>query len=46
MRQAIRRYDLNGDGNVDPGEMPPAAAERLRRLDRDGDGWVDERNFH
>jgi hypothetical protein len=45
VRQAIRRYDLNGDGNVDPSEMPPAAAERLRPLDRNGDGWVDERDF-
>jgi hypothetical protein len=46
LRQTIRRYDLNGDGNVDPSEMPPAAAERLRPLDRNGDGWVDERDFH
>jgi len=41
VRGAIRRYDLNGDGNVGPGEMPPAGARRLRRLDRDGDGWVE-----
>ena len=41
----IERYDLNGDGNVGPGEMPPAMARRLRRLDRNGDGWVDDRDF-
>jgi Ca2+-binding EF-hand superfamily protein len=46
LRQTIRRYDLNGDGNVDPSEMPPGAADRMRRMDRNGDGWVDERDFH
>jgi hypothetical protein len=45
VRGAIRRYDLNGDGNVGPGEMPPAAARRLRPLDRDGDGWVEPREY-
>lgn len=45
MRDAIRRYDLNGDGNVDPNEMPPAAAERMRPLDRNRDGWVDDGDF-
>jgi hypothetical protein len=44
-RRAIRRYDLNGDGNVDPREMPPAAAARLRPLDRNGDGWLDDSDF-
>jgi hypothetical protein len=38
----IQRYDLNGDGNVGPGEMPPAMARRLRHLDRNRDGWVDD----
>jgi len=42
MRAIVRRYDLNGDGNVGPGEMPPAMANRLRLLDRNGDGWLDE----
>jgi len=37
----IQRYDLNHDGNVDAGEMPPAVARRLRQFDRNGDGWVD-----
>lgn len=37
----IQRYDLNGDGNVGPGEMPPALANRLRARDRDGDGWLE-----
>src|SRR6185436_18664005 len=41
VRGALRRYDRDGDGNVGPGEMPPAAARRLRPLDRDGDGWVE-----
>ncbi len=42
MRQRlIKRYDLDGDGNVGPGEMPPEMARRLRRLDRNGDGWLD-----
>jgi hypothetical protein len=41
----IQRYDLDGDGNVGPGEMPPDLAARLRRLDRNGDGWLDERDF-
>jgi hypothetical protein len=44
LRQVIRRYDLNGDGNVDQGEMPPDMARRLRPLDRNGDGWVDQRD--
>jgi len=42
LRGVIQRYDLNGDGNVGPGEMPPAMARRLRPLDRNGDGWVDD----
>ncbi len=46
LRQTIRRYDLNGDGNVDRSEMPPAAAQRMRPMDRNGDGWVDENDFH
>lgn len=37
----IRQYDLNGDGNVGPGEMPPALARELQPLDRDGDGWLE-----
>jgi EF hand len=46
LRQTIRRYDVNGDGNVDPSEMPPGAAQRMRPMDRNGDGWVDEHDFH
>jgi glycine/D-amino acid oxidase-like deaminating enzyme len=41
----IQRYDLNGDGNVDPTEMAPGMARRLQRLDRNRDGWVDDRDF-
>jgi hypothetical protein len=37
----IRRFDLNRDGNVGPGEMPPALADELRPLDRDGNGWLE-----
>jgi len=39
--KVIQKYDLNHDGNVDAGEMPPAVGRRLRHLDRNGDGWVD-----
>ncbi|HEY1552152.1 MAG TPA: hypothetical protein VGG28_30205 [Kofleriaceae bacterium] len=46
LRQTIRRYDVNGDGNVDPSEMPPGAAQRMRSMDRNGDGWVDDNDFH
>lgn len=45
VRRAIRRYDLNGDGVVGPDEIPPAAARRLRPLDRNRDGWVDDADF-
>ena len=41
----IEHYDLNGDGRVGPGEMPPAMARKLRHLDRNGDGWVDNADF-
>jgi hypothetical protein len=44
-RGAIRRYDLDGDGNVGPAEIPPAAARKLRRLDRDRDGWVEPSEY-
>src|SRR5437773_497949 len=33
-RRIIQRYDLDGDGNVGPAEMPPGVARRLQRLDR------------
>jgi hypothetical protein len=36
----FRRYDVNRDGNVGPGEIPPAVADELRPLDQDGDGWL------
>jgi EF hand len=41
----IQKYDANGNGNVDPGELPPRVERRLRRLDRNGDGWVDGREL-
>jgi EF hand len=41
----IERYDRNGDGNVGPDEMPPGLARKLRRLDRNRDGWVDDADF-
>jgi Ca2+-binding EF-hand superfamily protein len=37
----IQRFDLDGDGNVGPGEMPPELANRLRSRDRNGDGWLE-----
>jgi Ca2+-binding EF-hand superfamily protein len=37
----IQRFDTNGDGNVDRSEMPPGAARRMRRFDRDRDGWIE-----
>jgi Ca2+-binding EF-hand superfamily protein len=46
LQKLIRKYDLDGDGNVGPGEMPPRMAKRLRRLDRNGDGWVDQNDFN
>ncbi len=41
-RGLVRRYDANGDGMVGPDEMPPGLARRLRPLDRNGDGWLDD----
>ena len=41
MKKFIQRFDTNGDGTVDQSEMPPGAARRMRRLDRDRDGWVE-----
>ncbi len=40
----IQKYDLDHDGNLGPGEIPPRVQQRLRRLDRNGDGWVDQRD--
>ncbi|HEU0035773.1 MAG TPA: hypothetical protein VFQ53_34410 [Kofleriaceae bacterium] len=45
MRKFIERYDVNGDGNVGPDEVPAGAARRLRRFDRDRDGWVEPREL-
>jgi hypothetical protein len=43
-RGLVRRYDANGDGVVGPDEMPPGLARRLRPPDRNGDGWLDDRD--
>ena len=40
----LRRFDTNHDGVVGPDEMPPGMARRLRPLDRNGDGWLDDRD--
>jgi len=42
IQKIIRKYDLNHDGVVDQGELPPRLARRLARLDRNGDGWIDQ----
>lgn len=44
IRSMVERYDQNGDGVVTPDEMPPGMARRLQRLDRNGDGWLDDRD--
>jgi hypothetical protein len=44
MRALVQRYDRNGDGVVTPDEMPPGVARRLQPLDRNGDGWIDDRD--
>lgn len=44
MRGLVQRYDRNGDGVVGPDEMPPGMARRLRPLDRNRDGWLDDRD--
>ena len=41
-RGLVQRYDLNGDGVVGPGEMPPGLANRMRWRDRNRDGWLDD----
>ena len=41
LRKLIKKYDLNHDGVVDQGEMPPRMARKLRRWDTNHDGWVD-----
>jgi Ca2+-binding EF-hand superfamily protein len=40
----LRRFDTNHDGVVGPDEMPPGMARRLRPLDRNRDGWLDDRD--
>lgn len=40
-RKFMQRYDVNGDGQVGPREVPRGAADRLRRFDRNQDGWVE-----
>jgi hypothetical protein len=42
--RALRRFDTNGDGVVGPEEMPRGMARKLRPLDRNRDGWLDERD--
>ncbi|MBL0215971.1 MAG: hypothetical protein IPQ07_19085 [Myxococcales bacterium] len=41
-QKLIQKYDLDHDGNVGPGELPPRVQQGLRRMDRNGDGWVDQ----
>jgi hypothetical protein len=37
----IRRFDLDHDGRLGADEVPPKIAMRLRRFDRNGDGWIE-----
>ncbi len=39
-QRLIDRFDRDHDGSLGPGEVPPKAMHKLRKLDRDGDGWV------
>ena len=41
-RRVIERFDANGDGAVGPNEVPPGVADRMRHLDHNRDGWVDD----
>ena len=41
IKKLLRKYDLNHDGVVDPSEMPPRLAQKMQKLDRNGDGWLD-----
>jgi hypothetical protein len=41
LRKLIKKYDLDHNGVVDQGEMPPRMARKLRRWDTNQDGWVD-----
>ena len=43
-RGLIRRFDTNGDRVVGPEEMPPGLARKLRPLDQNRDGWLDDRD--
>ena len=45
LNRIIQRYDANGDGVVGPDEAPPRVQQRLRKLDRNHDGWVDNADF-
>jgi hypothetical protein len=40
-RKFMRRHDVNRDGQVGPREVPRGAADRLRKFDRNQDGWVE-----
>lgn len=40
MQRLVDRFDRDRDGNLGPGEVPPRAMQKLKKLDRDGDGWV------
>lgn len=43
-RGLVRRLDTNRDGVVGPEEMPRGLARKLRPLDQNGDGWIDDRD--
>lgn len=41
-QRLLARFDANGDGNLTPGELPPRLERKLRRLDHNRDGWIDD----
>jgi hypothetical protein len=45
LRKLIRKLDRDGDGVVGPGEAPARLVRKLKRFDKNGDGWVDAQDF-
>jgi hypothetical protein len=45
VRKVIRKFDRDGDGVVGPGEAPPRVVRKLKKLDRNHDGWINDADF-